>query len=167
MWDDLIEGIIGEESSRISSALTKVNEDIRESLVSGREYRDYSATALARIILFKALSVYDSQTQDPQNNRKINIIEWKPVVEEIHAFVASLPDRVRAVCCNSISDDMLSGFATLSSRRKGSTKAYFYSTLQLYIIWCAAKGNLQFSALGIDHFSGGQDIYSSRASSDF
>lgn len=147
MWEEFLRSISEQSETRIAEALQRVDSDIRQSLISGKEHRNFNAAALARVLLFKALSVNDNAIQARDTSKKLNTLEWKPVVDEVHAFVASLPATTRRACCEEITDDTLVGFATLSSRTKGSQKKHFYSTLQLYAIYCAGTGKLHSDLL--------------------
>ncbi|MEM6890261.1 MAG: hypothetical protein AAF636_19320 [Pseudomonadota bacterium] len=120
-----------------AETLKWINQSLRNSLVSGYEVEDLSCQRLARLMLLKALSI----TDEGQSTGAYKPA-WTQLKEKVNTFAEALPEAFDGLKHTTFTDDTIGQFATLSSRKKGSSSKYFYSTILMFLIHEASSGGL-------------------------
>lgn len=126
---------------KVKEVLATVNLSLKQSLQSGTPENNFSCQALARLLLFFALSISDGARRKGKNKGQSNKANWLDVQRRIQKFVTSVPKgRIRDQLYQSYTDDKIAQLATMSTRARGSADENFYTTILLFFMYEAEKG---------------------------
>ncbi len=126
---------------KVEDVFSTVNSSLKQSLKSGTPENNFSCQALARLLLFFALSISDDDREKGKNKGQSNKASWLGVKRRLETFVSEVPKgRVSKQLCQTYTDDKIAQLATMSTRTRGTADQNFYTTLLLFLMYEAEKG---------------------------
>lgn len=140
-WQTLLEKMTSAEASRLQACFTAIDDEIRSSLKQRGSSDGISAASLARLLLLVSIGKSDNERISRKSKRKVNVVKWTALAEDITNFVKNLPEEIRINCCYKprYTDDNIGGFGSFASREGGTSEKFFYSTILLYVISSASS----------------------------